>query len=155
MRCVAGPYRQDDDTSPQTPSALGASLRQGTRISEMTDLYTVVRKENGAAVAVAMTVKGDPGLKLVALGRCYDCYSPHGIYMVKDHVWETAWPDHRDLRKKLQGMFPTRVYLELCVNCLVLRLGRPLTLDDLEEKPINDCFFVGYAMGRASLAAGV
>lgn len=119
----------------------------------MTDLYTVVRKENGAPVVVAMTVKGDPELKFVTLGRCYDCYNMHGMYMVKDHVWEAAWPNHRDLRKKLQTLFPTRAYLELCIDCLVLRLGRPLALDDLEEKPINDCFFVGYAMGRASLEA--
>jgi hypothetical protein len=86
----------------------------------------------------------------VALGRCYDCYNLHGMYMVKDHVWEAAWPDHKAVRQKLQALFPARVHLDLCLNCLILRLGRDITLDDLTEKPVNDLIVLGYAMGLAA-----
>lgn len=118
-------------------------------MSGLNDTCTVTRRENGISTVVAMTLRSDPSLKLVALGRCYDCYNLHGMYMVKDHVWEAAWPDHRVVRRKLQALFPARVHLDLCLNCLILRLGRDLTLDDLTDKPINDLIVIGYALGRA------
>ena len=115
----------------------------------MTDTCTIVRREHNTSTVVAMTVKDDPSLKLVALGRCYDCYSLHGSYMVKPEVWHRAWPESAALRVRLQALFPARVHLDLCLNCLVLRLGRDLTLNDFTDAPINDVIVLAYTMGRS------
>jgi hypothetical protein len=115
----------------------------------MTDTCTIVRKEHGVSTVVAMSLKDDPSMKLVALGRCYDCYNLHAPYMVKDAVWLQAWPEYTAVRSKLQSLFPAKVHLNLCLNCLVLRLGRDLTLEDLTNKPVNDSIVLGYTMGRA------
>jgi hypothetical protein len=66
---------------------------------------------------------------------CADCCiellpaTPHDVpdwqlYQVHDHVWAAA------------GMTPSGGWL--CVDCLELRLGRPLAPDDLDDLPLND-----------------
>lgn len=115
----------------------------------MTSIYTITRKEGEDTVVVAMAFKDDPCTRLVADGRCYDCYNPHGPYKVKDEIWHMAWPEYRVICKKLQSLFPMKIKPRLCLSCFCLRLGRDLMLDDLTADTINDTIVMGYAMGRS------
>ena len=101
---------------------------------------------------VAMTFSASPGVRLVAIGHCYDCYNCYGSYMVTPAVWDTAVPNYKELRTLLKSTFPGHTQFELCLGCLETRLGRKLTLDDFIAVPANDGIRFGYAIGAASLS---
>jgi hypothetical protein len=51
--------------------------------------------------------------------------------MVRDDVWEQAWPDRKPAAERKQ-------YDEiLCPNCLEARIGRQLTANDFSDAPVN------------------
>ena len=54
-------------------------------------------------------------------------------YMVHPHVWAQAMPTPEGL---------------LHLNCLEIRLGRPLTVDDFTAAPGNEPLRFGYAMAK-------
>lgn len=55
------------------------------------------------------------------------------VKIVKDEVWQlTGLGKHGGI---------------LCVQCCAARLGRPITLDDLDKKMVNDVLF--YFSGKA------
>jgi hypothetical protein len=71
-------------------------------------------------------------------------------YMVHDDLWRTAWPTAgTPLRVAVAGVdaggqydfgferfeLPAEI---LCMRCLELRLGRPLTAADFTNVPVND-----------------
>jgi hypothetical protein len=72
------------------------------------------------------------------LARCEDCRADTGWdglcewYMVKDGVWEAAWPGS----KKVITIGGRRDYL--CIGCLEARLGRELNSGDFAPVPLND-----------------
>lgn len=84
------------------------------------------------------------------MGECYDCTSTQDWYMLRDEVWNQAWPeDYSKLRTRLtlenQGK---RVFICLCYDCLEKRLGRSLTIDDFDlGLPINSGIRMGFKLG--------
>src|SRR5215831_13134691 len=62
-------------------------------------------------------------------------------YMVKDELWEQAWPG-------IEGL--------LCISCLEERLARKLTPDDFTDCPVNhkQRIFARSARLRDRLSAG-
>lgn len=54
--------------------------------------------------------------------NCIGCGKTHTGYMVKKEVWQFAHLEPRDL---------------CCMSCLTKRIGRPLTIADLADVPLN------------------
>jgi hypothetical protein len=92
--------------------------------------------------------------------------------MVHKHVWDEAWPEYAQLRSTLvkeakkrvdpngtlaatdraefkRRMREEKVSLLLCFNCLEIRLGRRLMVDDFTPAPINRPIQLGYAMAKS------
>ena len=63
---------------------------------------------------------------------CDGCGDFNNPYMLKNPVWRQIMPSKRGF---------------LCLGCVAERLGRPLTLLDFTETPINRPIFVAYEMG--------
>jgi hypothetical protein len=91
--------------------------------------------------------------------------------MVHKHVWDAAWPEYAQLRSVLtketrrridpKGTLATtnprefkrrmreeHACLLLCFNCLEIRLGRRLMIEDFTPAPVNRAVRLGYAMRR-------
>lgn len=58
---------------------------------------------------------------------CRDCGDLVQLYMVKDELWEQAVPDD-----------PHDMSIWICMPCLADRLGRPITVFDLNDAPCNE-----------------
>ncbi len=74
--------------------------------------------------------------------RCIDCNGLRDqAYMLRDAVWKEAVPDYpqRKLKKR---------FVHVCIRCVERRLKRPITLDDLTDKPINDLARVGARLAQ-------
>lgn len=59
-------------------------------------------------------------------GKSYECVTS---YMVKDSLWESSGEE---------GI--------VCLSCFEESIGRPVTIEDLKDVPINEPFFRGYQM---------
>ena len=74
---------------------------------------------------------------------CNDCGSYVNTYMVKNEIWDKAWPDWRAIRAVLATKHndtkqKNTICLNLCLPCLSHRLGRKLNINDFDWSiPIN------------------
>lgn len=61
-------------------------------------------------------------------------------YMVRNHIWESAWPGSITTFAMYEadddGVVPFSEIL--CIDCLERRLGRKLTRDDFTDAPVNN-----------------
>lgn len=73
---------------------------------------------------------------------CYFCSDISCLYMVKDDVWFKAWPSYSKDKAANRGKV-----MEMCFNCLENKLGRPLTIDDFTNAPVNEGIRLGFEMG--------
>jgi len=106
---------------------------------------------------------------------CFDCQGVECTYMLRNEVWNEAWPNYlsdRDERRTkiqeevLDGLDPdlaiaadeeelaykleTHGRLFLCLSCVENRLDRALVVTDFlpwEEAPCNRLLLLGYLMG--------
>ena len=73
-----------------------------------------------------------------AKAPCFDCgvdtLTSDEWYAVHNHVWKAAWPN----TKQATGRIEKPLSEILCIRCLELRLGRPLTPDDFTSASINE-----------------
>jgi hypothetical protein len=103
--------------------------------------------------------------------RCFDCLKRVNLYMVTDRVWDTAWPHHQQHHKvMLKEAEDTDLTMEvatwmmaqkskrkalvrqlLCFDCLAIRLGRPLVIDDFTATHCNKTIRLGFQMAMATL----
>jgi hypothetical protein len=69
--------------------------------------------------------------------------------MVRNSVWDAAWPEYHRLRAALKAQHPgVRFYLLLCFPCLEARLKRKLTIDDFNLNiAINHGILLGFEIG--------
>lgn len=72
---------------------------------------------------------------------CRDCGAIPLSYRVHSSVWKQATPDYDELAK-------TSRCVRICLDCLAMRLGRPLTREDFPEVRCNAMLLFGYAMAR-------
>lgn len=73
--------------------------------------------------------------KWLEIDYCLECdeqFGPSQHYMVKDKVWKQV---------------ATSGFLHLA--CLEKLLGRPLTIKDFRDLPVNDSIFFGYRLGKS------
>lgn len=66
---------------------------------------------------------------------CRDCTQYHEICMVEDYIW-----------KQIVGK--QKEDITLCFPCMERRLGRKLTLKDLQHVSSNAPYFIGFQMER-------
>lgn len=81
--------------------------------------------------------------------HCFDCDHHGADYTVRTRTWLQAWPDYPQEKARLiekYGKKNPKSFLSLCLKCLERRLGRPLTLSDFPDAPINECVFLGARM---------
>ncbi len=100
--------------------------------------------------------------------RCFDCLGKVSMYMVTDRIWDRAWPHHpqhhKIMLKMAQSMsFPDKlssltaaghdslVHQLLCFDCLSIRLGRPLLMEDFTASHQNKPIRLGFQMAMATL----
>ena len=92
---------------------------------------------------VASAEDPKPGRKA---GACFDCgcgWEALQGYMVRDHLWEEAWPNYGATERLVRWLYRdpschALSWLLLCLPCLSARLGRKLTLDDFDFTiPLN------------------
>lgn len=58
--------------------------------------------------------------------------------MVHNRVWAEAFPDYPTVKRSFRYTpIPAR-FVNLCLECLTRRLGRPLTPGDFTDAPINE-----------------
>jgi len=87
---------------------------------------------------------------------CRDCKAYTPPYMVRNHVWNEAWPDYLELRRALKERHHDtwsegRSHIFLCMSCLEKRLGRALMPADFDlELPINASIRQGLWMAKAT-----
>ena len=72
--------------------------------------------------------------------KCHDCKQSHANYMVYNSVWDLAFPDYAEVKRRYG-------FANLCLECLSSRLGRALTIDDFPHVPINQGVELGYKIG--------
>ncbi len=68
---------------------------------------------------------------------CYDCGSDSGFFMLKDDLWNQAWPNEMEETVSISladGGFP-EVGGQLCQVCVEKRLGRKLLTNDFSILP--------------------
>ena len=89
---------------------------------------------------------------------CHDCGGCDPYYNVYDHIWALAMPEYPTLKARKRREFPSingkrdfRDYVGLCFTCLESRLGRPLTLEDFTNRPVNDGIRFGFQLGKDSV----
>jgi len=90
----------------------------------------------------------DPKARTLFNGNCYDCGKCSCMYMVHDELWQKAWPEYRELRAELVPKYSFRIFLCLCLECLEVRIKRPLLISDFTPAPINDGIRIGYTLGK-------
>jgi hypothetical protein len=76
-----------------------------------------------------MTTKKSPTF------RCHDCGNIACEYMVRDSVWNRAWPEYREKKALLVAEHPNerwKTHLLLCFECLQRRLNRSLVPEDFD-----------------------
>ncbi len=81
--------------------------------------------------------------------RCADCNHLGDYYMLNNTVWEEAFPDYIEVKKKRRLEDPS-ASVQLCLRCVEIRLDRFLTIDDFTTAPVNDSIFFGYRIGKAA-----
>lgn len=87
---------------------------------------------------------------------CRDCKDYSTPYMVRDEVWNEAWPEYRELRQVLREKHRNtwsegKSHVYLCLPCLEKRLGRTLMPADFDlELPINAAIRQGLWMAKAT-----
>jgi hypothetical protein len=74
---------------------------------------------------------------------CFDCRKAHSNYMVKECIWNLAFPDYCKAR-----IIHSDIFIDLCFECLQRRLGRDLTMDDFTSAPVNDGIRLGYIIKK-------
>lgn len=106
-------------------------LLKGTRLQRMRQAL-VGTDDDAAKERVECWIKQEDDF--VARRICAECGQvPNETYMVNDEVWAAA-----DMKK--------RGFLHL--NCLELRLGRNLEIEDFTAWPVNNDIRFGYIMGK-------
>ena len=71
---------------------------------------------------------------------CCGCGKSYRWYMVRDSVWDSAWPEAEEDRLRAAELLevePCYLTCGLCLKCLKRKLGRDLTLRDFSRFPIN------------------
>lgn len=72
--------------------------------------------------------------------QCLDCQQIGELYMLEHSVWLEAIPDYREFIR--QGFN----HINLCLQCVQVRLGRKLTLSDFMDARANELLFFGYGL---------
>lgn len=70
---------------------------------------------------------------------CHDCglRSP-GMYLLEDELWDRIWPDNKNWKHAQPHGFKFAI---LCIRCAEKRAGRPFTINDFQNRSINDPIF--------------
>lgn len=84
--------------------------------------------------------------------ECIDCGEWSEWYMLKDDVWLSAVPDYSERVAHVPGVGTPHVYC--CLTCVEGRLGRPLTLSDFSNAPVNSLLFRGFELGTQEVVGG-
>jgi hypothetical protein len=82
---------------------------------------------------------------------CYDCACTPSDYIVKNEIWDKAFPNYIEVRSKTPVLpgFKGPIVL-LCLGCLEKRLGRNLKGDDFDFSiPVNASIKLGIKIGRS------
>jgi hypothetical protein len=74
---------------------------------------------------------------------CVDCLEYGHGWMCSDEVWAEIATAH--------GSDPADPYFILCCKCAEKRLGRPLTIENFTDVPINRPLRFGHELGKREL----
>ena len=84
---------------------------------------------------------------------CFDCGKDDGCYMIRDEVWNQAVPNYREIKRALREIAKIRGYFCLCIDCLELRIGRPVGVKDFDlSMPANYNIALGMKLAARARA---